>query len=260
MVLHWLHQLPDLAILAIVLVVVTAMAMLAPQFSWRALRLGESKEREDAAFDGYKAVASMIGVVLAFSLVQANGVLRSIEVVVVKEAAAISTVDRVLLRIGRPELAELRPALAAYARSIVEDEWPLLAEGKRNPATDDAFIAISKPARSVTPADARQQAMYNELLRNLDDVADLREETLAATDEGLPSFFWITVSGLLVVGVGLAALSGAGLSRAVGLAAPATAIGLLLAFVIIVDQPFEGETSVKPAAIEKMLVVIARRT
>jgi hypothetical protein len=259
-ILHWFYDMPDLAILAVVVVVVTAIAMLAPQISRRVLRLGEHKEREDAAFDGYKAVTSMIGVVLAFSLVQANGVLRSLDGAVEREASAISTADRLMLRIGQPELADLRPALAAYARSLVNDEWPLLAEGQRSLATDDAYVALSKPARSVTPSDSRQQAMYNELLRNLDDIADLREEILAATDEGLPRFFWITVVGLLAVGAAVAAVAGSGLSRAVGLAAPATAIALLLAFVIIVDQPFDGDTSVKPTPIEKMLIVIARRS
>jgi hypothetical protein len=251
---------PDLAILAWVVVVLTGVAMLAPQFGRRALRWGEDRVREDAAFDGYKAVASMIGVVLAFSLVQANGVLRSLDDVVAKEAATISTTDRVLQRIGQPQLGDLRPALAAYGQSIVNDEWPRLALGQRNPATDDAFAVVSKAIRSATPTDSRQQAMYNELLRNLDNLADLREQIVAATDEGLPHFFWITVLGLMVVCGGLAAVSGAGLSRAVGLGGPATAIALLLAFVIIVDKPFEGETSVKPTAIVKMLVLMSHRT
>ena len=259
MVLHWLHLLPNLAILAVVVVVVTGMAMLAPRFSRHVLRLGENHEREDAAFDAYKAVASMIGVVLAFSLVQAEGVLRSLEDVVGKQAAAISSADRILLRIGRPELAALRPALAAYARTIVDDEWPRLALAERSSLADDAYAAVSKPARAVTPTDTRQQAMYAELLRSLDDIADLREEILSATEEGLPSFFWTSVFGLFVVALALAALAGTRLPRAVGLAAPATAISLLLAFVIIVDQPFEGDTSVKPTPIQKALLVIARR-
>lgn len=259
MILSALHRLPNLGILALIVVAVTGVAMAAPWFGRRAFGLSSNKEREDAASSGYKAIMSMTGVVLAFSLVQADGVLRDLETVVAKEAAAISSSDRILLRSGAPELIALRPALAAYARSLIEGEWPLLAKGERNAASDDAYAIVSKAVRSFTPTDGRQQAMYSELLKNLDDVADLREEVLAASDVGLPAFFWTTVLGLLALGFALALLSSATLAGVVGLAAPATAVALILAFVVIVDRPFEGETSLGANAIEKTLKVIGRR-
>jgi hypothetical protein len=42
----------------------------------------------------------MLGVVLAFSLVQANNTLREFQGKVTKEAAAFQVLDRALLRIG----------------------------------------------------------------------------------------------------------------------------------------------------------------
>jgi hypothetical protein len=49
------------------------------------------------------------------------------------------------------------------------------------------------------------------------------------------------------------------LGRMVGVGAPAAAVALLLAFVIIVDVPFEGETSVTPHAIQNALARNAHR-
>jgi hypothetical protein len=77
MLLHFMHQLPDLGILAITLLAITGAAMLAPHMGRHVLRFPNHDERDDAAFDGYKSLMGLIGVVLAFSLVQANNNLRS---------------------------------------------------------------------------------------------------------------------------------------------------------------------------------------
>ena len=74
---------------------------------------------------------------------------------------------------------------------------------------------------------------------------------------GLPNL--ITTCGLLILGLVLAGLTASSLSRTVGVGAPAAGVALLLAFVIIVDLPFEGETSIGPAAIKKTLMIDAHR-
>jgi hypothetical protein len=259
MVLHLLSQLPDLGILAVTVIAVAGAMMLTQQFGTRALRLPESKQRDDAAYDGYKVVMSMTGVVLAFSLVQANINLRAVETTVGKEGAAFAATDRVLLRFGKPELTALRPLLASYGSSLIEDEWPLLARGQRSAAADAAYTALSQQVRAIGPDDVRQQSMYNELLRNLDNLADLREEVVTYSEYGLPKFFWITASSLLVLSIALASLMESSLSRTVAVGAPAAAVALLLAFVIITDLPFEGEISVNPSAIQKALAMNAQR-
>ncbi len=111
MLLTALHRLPDLEILAVVVVVITALSALAPWVA-HAAGLRADEKREEAVFEGYKAVMGIIGVVLAFSLVQANTNLQTIQEMVGKEATAIAAVDRVLLRSGQPALAAFRPGLA----------------------------------------------------------------------------------------------------------------------------------------------------
>ena len=257
--LSLLHRLPDLAILAVVLCTIVLAAVYMPVLSRRLFKYDVSKERDEAAFDAFKAVMAMIGVVLAFSLVQADANLRSIEATVEKEANALSATDRILLRIGRPDFAAARPILAAYGKAITEDEWPRLAKAERSAAADAAYTQLSKTVRALGPNDARETAMYNELLKNLDDLDEARESIVADSELHLPDFFWVTVGGLMLIGVGLALLTDATLSRRVGLGATAGAVALLLAFVIITDVPFEGQTSVSVHPIERALLVNARR-
>jgi hypothetical protein len=260
MILTILHSLSDLQILMVTVSFTTAIAVAAPYIGRHVFRVPENRARDEAAFDAFKAIMSMIGVVLAFSLVQANANLHSIEETVGKEAAAFISTDRVLLRIGKPELTSLRPLLAAYGQKLIQYEWPELLTGDRSDEATDAYNELSKRARAVSPDETRQQAMYTELLKILDDLSDLREAIVSDSTLHLPEFFWITTVCLLVLALALAALTAPTLNRTVGVGAAAAAVGLLLAFVIIVDLPFEGETSVTPRAIEKALATNAKRT
>lgn len=259
MIVHWLHQFSNLSTLAIVLVTVAGLMMAAPHVGRHILKFTENKARDDAAFDAFKAMMAMLGIVLAFSLVQANENLKEASNTVSKESAALRGVDRALLRIGKPELAAARPLLARYGDSLIRDEWPLMAKGDRSSKTDDAYTLLSKTVRSIGPDDERQRSQYGEVIRYLDEMADLREERLGQSENALSPFFWITISGLLVLGLVLAGMTDSSLTRTVGLGATAATVAILLSFLIIVDLPFEGETSVRPKAIEQALVANAKR-
>ena len=257
--LYELHRLPDLGILAVIVIVVTGLTMLSPHIGRHILRFPRNSERDAAVFDAFKAIMAMAGVVLAFSLVQANANLHSAQALADKEGSVLSDLDRTLLRSGIPALIELRPALASYAHSLVADEWPALQHGESSAKPDPFYTVVSKGARTFAPVDNRQTTMYAELLRQLDTLSDLRTEIANAADAELPSFFWIATGGLLGIGVILGALADASLARTVGMGATSAAVALLLAFVVIIDRPFEGETAVGPDAIQKAIAVSARR-
>jgi hypothetical protein len=253
MLLTALHRLPDLAILVVVVILITSLSVLAPIIAHRILGLSQDQDRQDAALDGYKAIMGMMGVVLAFSLVQANTNLQTVQALVGKEATALAAVDRVLLRSGQADLIALRPQLADFGTKIVQLEWPLLASGDRSPDADAAYTKLSRGVRAMSPTDQRQETMYGELLKQMDDLSELREQVIEASDISLPNFFWITTTGLLLVALGLASATSDGLKQRVAVAATAAAVALLLVFVIIIDRPFEGETSVSSDPISKAL-------
>ena len=202
---------------------------------------------------------AMIGIILAFLLVEANDNLRNIENTVAKQGAAISATDRILTRINEPGLSNLRPQLAAYGESVIHDEWPAMHLGDRSAATDAAYNLLSKNIRAVSPRDARETAMYNELLKEIDEIADAREQLIVDSELKLPDIFWTMIGCLFVAAFGIATFTSDVFSRRIGLAATSGAVALLLAFVIIVDVPFEGETGVSPRPIQSALLVDAQR-
>jgi hypothetical protein len=258
--LDFFHQVPDVIALALIVTAMASSAMLASAAGSRLFGPHINEQRDEAAFDAYKALMATAGVVLAFSLIQVGNNLRAAEDQVSREAALIGNADRTLLRFGTPETANLRPLVAAYGKSLVNDEWPALARGERSPTTDSTYTALSKAGRAIKPVDPRQQAMFAELLKVLDDLSDIRELIVEDADTALPNFYWLVTGGFIVISLVLAAGTKPTITRLAGLGSAAAGVGLLLSFVIIVDQPFRGQTSVHPLAIEKVMKVDARRT
>ncbi len=151
-----LLRLPDLVVMSTIVIVVAGLAAAAPQLGRMLLRLPHDREREASAFDAYRLVFSMFGVMLSFLLFEASAAHRGVEDAVVKEAAALSRADRTLLRMGSPDFAAIRTDLAGYGALLVNDEWQLQFSKGRSAAASEAFAGISDKARKLGPHDGTQ--------------------------------------------------------------------------------------------------------
>jgi hypothetical protein len=256
---HWLVEQPIILIVflieAILLFGVVVLPwLLRPLVS----RLGTEAQSKDL-YDSYKTIISFTGVVLAFLLIQAHGNFRAAEELTVKEATAITSVDRAMLRHGDPRMAALRPGLQAYGRAIVSEEWPLMATGGHSVTVDSLYTATSRPARTLDPQTAREQAIFTEIVRGLDEVWEFREARINANGLGLPPLFWNALGAMFVLLFGIAALISPQADYRVSLGGIIAAVGLLFALVVMVDEPFRGENSVRPYALERALPLMVAR-
>ena len=76
-VLEYIHFLPSMLVLGVTVLLFGGAAFAAPFAGRRLLGLKDNRTRDAAVFDAFLAVMAMAGVVLAFSLVQADGNLRA---------------------------------------------------------------------------------------------------------------------------------------------------------------------------------------
>jgi hypothetical protein len=90
-----------------------------------------------------------------------------------------------------------------------------------------------------------------DLVKMIDQLAESREDRLAASDIGLPSIFWEVIGSLVVL------LRGS--RHAMSLSGLKAGLALLISLVFIFDQPFLGTISVKPTPIAKALHVMQTR-
>ena len=256
--IEFLQGLGNAATFLIVVGVLVAASIVLP---WVRQRLGIKlhKEMMDGASDAYKAVASSMIFVLAFAVYQVQANFRNAEISVEKEAVQLNLMDRSLLRYGAPEALALRGLELEYAQLVIDKEWPLMQKFSRSDQVDATFDKLTASLKVLMPQNPNQQAQLSAFQRTLDETSDLREARLSMTSKSLPSLYWWTIAGLLVLLVVLVTFTNATWDKLPGHAGQICAVGLLLSLVIIIDGPFRGDTNVGPEAISQVVKVIQSR-
>ncbi len=255
----FLYGLPDLEVAVLFSSAVALIFAAAPLLRVR-LFGHVSEANSEIARTSMTTVTGFTGVVLAFSLVQAQGNLRTAEKSVTSEALQLTQMDRLLTSYGNANVAAIRSAVQDYAESIVTDEWPKLAEHSSSQRTADLFHTLSQSILAIQPAPGRENVLYSDLVKITDQLAESREDRLAATDLGLPPIFWQVIAFLMVLLVCFAAFIEPQRGRSISLGGVGIGLALLITLVFIFDQPFLGDMSVTPDAIVKVLHVMRAQT
>lgn len=254
----FLYDMPDLGVAAAFGLTIGFLFAMAPLLRYR-LFGPISDAHSESARATVSAITGFTGAVLAFSLVQAQGNLRSVEKTVAAEATQLNQVDRLLTRWGDPKVAAIRQALHAYAESIIVDEWPKLSVHDSSPRTAELAARLSQAVLAIQPAPGREAVIYADLVKLTDQLAESRDERLSATDLGLPPIYWHVIGFLIGLLLVFAAFVEPHWGRVMSLAGLGAGLGLLITLVFIFDQPFLGEVSVGPDAIVKALATMQAR-
>lgn len=252
----FLYSLSDLAITFLFSVTIALVFMAAPL-----LRHKLFGEVSDPVSDFVRATMTPItgftGVVLAFSLVQAQGNLRNVQKTVNLEALQLNQLDRLAISYG-PDLAAVRPTARDYAQSVVSDEWPKLGKHNHSPRSTELFRLLSQRVLSIQPTVTRENVIYSDLVRMTDQLAESREQRLAESDLALPPIFWEVIGSLTILLIIFAGFVNT--RHAMSLGGLGAGVALLISLVFIFDQPFLGDSSVKPTAIVNVIQIMNARS
>lgn len=162
---------------------------------------------------------------------------------------------------NQKQAADAINSLAQFARLVVEDEYPAMTEMRLSPATDQSLIKLRKDIHEIIPENTRDQALYNEILRNFETLVRLRQNRLLDLDSSLPNIVWaVLITGALLIILFSILLGTEKLWLHMVLTAM-LAMVLAEAFYLIIelDYPFIGCLSAKPTSYLAMLKVISVR-
>ena len=204
----------------------------------------------------YATVAVIYGVILAQVVVAAWDEYKEAGSAAEREANAL--VDLLRLAEGFPaaEQEAVEQALVAYARAVIDEEWP--AMGREEAPSEEAKARLVDLWRAYERSEqgpAGESARFAASLDELEELDDARGARLLASRRGLPGLMWAT----LVVGAGLtvgfayifAVESRA--SHALMVVVLTALIALLLALVQDLNAPFRGGTRIAPDGFERVL-------
>jgi len=201
----------------------------------------------DTAHSGLLALSAFI-----LALMITNGVssLTKTEDNARQEGVSIYRLGRELDALGAAA-GPAKAALAAYARDVAGDEWRRLAKAPNalSPLAQNDLDALWTNLRAVQKTLAPTDPSRFDLARYADKIESLRQTRLSDANTNIPGAFWLI---LIIIVAGSSFLSGREKPKRFGMQVNmlhTAAIGLAVGLVIILDNPFRGETSIDPTII-----------
>jgi Protein of unknown function (DUF4239) len=243
----------------LLLVVVVALSiLLAVSCVWLANRILSrvGKEHNPTMAPFITIVGLVYGALLGFTVVVAWQQFSSADVIVAKEASALTTMYRQTVAMPEPEQAQIQQLLRKYASAVAGPEWDKQGAGG---TSDSARAAITGMYRIMgsQPPNVASSPINAAFLSQLTELASDRTQRIIDTTSRIPPLLW---SGLIFGGTVLVALTGfLRLGSTMGHVALSSTIsvllGLLLCIVFTLDHPFETERGITSAPFKHALEV-----
>jgi hypothetical protein len=217
----------------------------------RLLRLKSTEYDAEHAVSLMQVVAAYIGILIAFAGVQVWQDFADAQNAVHREAASAAQVYRDLATYG-PETQAARADLRAYVGSIINDEWPQLAQGKPSGKTEVALFKLFEGIGKIRPKDSRDSTIYTEVFSNLNDLVSLRRDRLIHSESGMPMILWIVglVGSVLIVAY--TATFRPTRTNVMMISGISLALGLIFLFILVVDRPYMGEFRVSSGELKAL--------
>jgi hypothetical protein len=215
------------------------------------------KQANDVAGFIYAVLGVAYAVLLGLMLIAVWEQWNEAEDVTTEEANELAGIFWFAHALPQPEGRHIQELVRSYSEVVVEEEWPLMAQGKSSPEAWATLDELRGTILGLKPPKGAQQmgydqVRYNQLLEQLHSLGDARRERLLVAGEGLPTILWVVLILGGVITVCFTYLFGLEntLVHVLMVAALALIISLSLFTVAALDQPFKGDIRIHPAPYE----------
>ncbi len=257
MTMYWIYDLPNWLFGLLMVLVFNAVGV-GGLYASRPLarRLtNASGEYNDLVSWFFAGVGVFYGLAVGLIAVATWEDYTDVDGVVGKEAAILAAFYRDLDGYPADFRAKLEEEVRVYAKQIVTHEWPGHRQGLTPEDGSTLLDDIENEIMSFEPKTERDKIAHTEALRSLDDLVEIRRARFQSVGTGLPAalwavviigallnfaltyLFWVENMNLHVVLVGLFS----------------TFVALLIFLTAAMDNPFRGEFSVSPDAIQDVI-------
>ena len=192
-------------------------------------------------------IGVVYAVLLGFTAIVVWEQFRNAQEGVEREADALADLYRDAQNFPPEVREQVALRVRAYARSVIEKEWPAMAEGQSSPETWAEHEQLGGPTTSSRRTRITS-APGAESIRQLNALGDERRDRLLRVRSHLPTVIWSVLLAGGVVTIGFTFFFGTQNPRAQGLmtAALAFTIGVVPLSILALEQPFAGITRVHP--------------
>jgi hypothetical protein len=204
----------------------------------------------------------MFSVLLGFFIAQAMRDYTAAQGNIVNEANAVGEVFRDAKGLPEADRKRIRGLCRQYVESVINDEWPLLADAKESPKAQEFMNDLWEASLSVKPTNEREVVVYQSYFDAMNVLGGLRRIRTATLNVGLAPHLWAII-----------AIGAAGIITLTFIFAPDSKrfhAGLLACLLVPLTlniyllaeytHPFSGIVSVKPEVFEALKRKIMSQT
>ena len=193
----------------------------------------------------FGVVGTTYAVLLAFVAMLAWEGFNHARSVTDTEASLVLNVYELIDGLGGPEMASMRDDAAAYARSVVEVEWPDQADGKTVPDGNARLGHLTATALHLR-ADTMSGDLHSLLLSDLERLSSVRRERLLVQRTPIPLLVWFVLLAGGSISVAFSSFLGApSLRMHLAMSSLLALSGaLVLLLIVALSNPFRGDLAV----------------
>lgn len=185
-------------------------------------------------------------ILLAFTIVVLWQFFTATKDAVNSEAAALSQIIIYSKALPPEEQQNVNKAVGKYINVVVNNEWPLMREGKYSLIAESALDGIYISIENFTPASENQHIFFQQMLNSYNEVVHDRTKRLEAVETVIPdSFFFVIVTNLFMLVAAICLIEEKDKKpELLFILFVSTLIGINLTLILIMDYPFSGEFSI----------------
>lgn len=221
----------------------------------RFVPLALREEHNDTTATLFGAIYVTYALIVGFSAYLVSNQYDTAQKTVESEAGSVEEIYRLAEQLPERERREVQKLAVTYARTVVEDGWPLMEQGRLSPRAGETADELRRGIMGFEPSTSSEQAIYAQALTLIQDLDEYRALRLLEAREGIPAILWVV---LLVGGVTTIAstfLFGMKNVRLHALMVVAfTGVLVLVLYTIrALEYPFDGIVQIGPEAFEAVL-------
>jgi hypothetical protein len=193
----------------------------------------------------------LYGILLGLVAVGAYQNFSSVSDLVTKEASCLTGFYRDVSALPQPYKDQLQADLRSYTRYTIDYGWPAQRQGHVTTGTTQRMTVLFNDLTSFNPTDKRSEIIFAEALRQFNNLTELRRARMSQVTVGLPAVLWWVVGIGAFLNIVLIWMLDMEIHVHVILTTVLSLfLGVVIFLVAAMDNPFRGEVSVGPDALE----------
>ncbi|MEN3371331.1 MAG: hypothetical protein V7609_3474 [Verrucomicrobiota bacterium] len=203
----------------------------------------------------YGVLGTIYAVILGFSVVVLWEQFHDAEIIADREASQLSDLHRLAQGLPADQQDAFALSLEKYCKLVINEEWPLMDNGKPSPKAHDQLLEIWRKGQGLDPQTEREQIIFGKIVDALAELDDARRGRLLAARSSLPKPLWFVLIAGAVVTIGFSFLFGLKnvIAHTVITTLLAASIGLGLFIIAALEGPFSGSLRLSPDAFTAVL-------